>query len=161
LFHNILFTQLQQKNDMDAMETPRRKELIEKLNSAGETPILSIEATSETPEVLFDAKKGFISIGGRSLPENAKEFYNPLIEWVTNYRQSPVKGTKVILNFEYFNTASSKLIWALIDELGKLKEQDPETTLEWHYLKDDDEMLEAGEDYAEMVGLNFHYVSYE
>ena len=143
------------------MEYSNKKELVEKLNNAKENPILSIEGTSETPEVLLNSKEGEFKFSGRSLPENAKEFFHPIIEWIANYRENPVKGTKVVFQFEYFNTASSKLIWELIEEIRQLKEKDPDTIVEWHYLKDDDEMLEAGEDYADMVGIEFKYVSYD
>ena len=36
---------------------------------------ISIEGTSKTPTVLFDAEEGLIELKGRSIPENSIEFY--------------------------------------------------------------------------------------
>ncbi len=143
------------------METQTIKELINKLENAKTSDKLQIESTKETPEITLDKEKGFIKFSGRSLPENAKEFYNPIKEWLTSYAEQPSAGTKVVFEFEYFNTASSKMIWECIEEVSKLQETDPDSVIEWHYLEDDDDMLEAGEDYAEMIGVDFKFVSYE
>jgi len=51
--------------------------------------VLSIKGTQETPEVMLDKQSGVFSISGKSLPEDVKEFYNPLIEWIENYSNEP------------------------------------------------------------------------
>ena len=49
-----------------------------------------------------------------------------------------------------------------IKEIKDIKDHnDPELSAEWHYLEDDDDMLEAGEDYSDITGLNFEFFSYE
>jgi hypothetical protein len=143
------------------MDYMSRKELMNKLDDAKENSSLHIEGTSETPEVILDRDEGLIKISGRSLPENAKDFYNPIIEWIEGYLSEPTPSTKVVFHFEYFNTASSKMIWECIEEVNKLQEKDSDVKVEWHYLQDDDDMLEAGQDYEEMIGIEFTYVPYE
>ncbi len=32
-------------------------------------------------------------------------------------------------------------------------------SIEWYYFQDDDEMREAGEEYADITNLNFQYIS--
>jgi hypothetical protein len=46
---------------------------------------ISIEGTTKTPTVKFDAGSGKIEIKGRSIPENSIEFYKPLVDWLEEY----------------------------------------------------------------------------
>ena len=72
-------------------------------------PIL-IEGTPKTPTVKFDKSEGVFEIKGRSIPENSVEFYKPLVDWLDNYKESPLDKTVVNIRLEYFNTSSSKCI---------------------------------------------------
>ena len=70
-----------------------------------------INKTEDTPQIEFDFDKGLFSISGRSLPENAIDFYKPLFTWVEESLQSAAgKDIIIEIKLEYFNTASSKQI---------------------------------------------------
>ena len=137
------------------------KEIIKEVNDAVNKEAVYIQGSSETPEIKLDKNKGEIKFSGRSMPEDAKSFYNPLKQWIENYSQNPCKGTKIIFAYEYFNTSSSKMIMELIESVKQIEEKDPDMRVEWHYLEDDDDMLEAGEDYSDITGVEFEYFSYE
>ena len=47
--------------------------------------MLHIEGTEDTPEVLLDSGNNTFSISGRSFPENAIEFYEPIFAWLQKY----------------------------------------------------------------------------
>lgn len=70
--------------------------------------VISIKGTQETPEVLLDSSKGIFDISGKSLPEDVKEFYNPLLRWFDEYAKNPNNQTILKIKMDYFNTASSK-----------------------------------------------------
>jgi hypothetical protein len=123
--------------------------------------VLHIKATDDTPEILIDPDKGLIKLSGRSLPEDPKEFFNPIKERLSNYAENPTEGTKVIFKFEYFNTASSKVIMEIIDIVKKISLKDESVVFEWHYLEDDDDMREAGDDYADIAEIEFSFFTYE
>jgi len=74
---------------------------------------LHIKATSKTPEIDLDVEKGILSISGKSIPENASSFYEPVYKWAELYVKSPARSTNLKLNVVYFNTAS--VLW-----MGKL-----------------------------------------
>ena len=57
-------------------------------------PII-VEGTPKTPAVKFDAEAGILEIKGRSIPENAIEFYRPLVDWLEAYAKNPFKRTQV------------------------------------------------------------------
>lgn len=123
--------------------------------------IFFLKGTNETPEILLDRKKGFMKFSGRSLPENAKAFYSEIKDWVHWYAQDPLQGTHVVFVFDYFNTASSKMILEVLDIIKTIEEKDNTLVIDWHYLADDDDMMEAGEDFAEIAELKFNFYSYE
>lgn len=118
------------------------------------------EKTQSTPEVKLDKENGKMEFSGRSLPENVKEFYNPIIEWIDNYLKEPQSSTRVVFNFEYFNTASSKMILDIIEKLSELN-NNSDLKVDWYYIEEDDDMLEAGEDYSDITEIPFNFISYE
>jgi hypothetical protein len=114
---------------------------------------ITIEATNHTPSVDFNPD-GFLKIEGRSYPENASEFFDPLIEFA-----SRLEAEEVLLeiNLEYINTASSKKIYNLLKELDMNEEVDT-ITVDWHYEEGDDDSIETAEIFEESLGrTNFRY----
>ena len=120
-----------------------------------------VKSTEATPEIKLDKENGKLEFSGRSLPENVKEFYKPAMEWLEKYIEEPNDKTTVIFNFEYFNTASSKVILDIIEKMKKIQEQGKELDVSWYYIEEDDDMLEAGEDYSDITDIPFQFVSYE
>jgi hypothetical protein len=119
---------------------------------------ISIEATPKTPTITFDSGKGFLEIKGRSIPENALEFYKPLVEWVEKYADKPQTSTNVNIQLEYFNTSSSKCILDVFKKLEAIKKGGSNVLINWYYEEDDEDMLEAGEDYQAIVNVPFKMV---
>jgi hypothetical protein len=117
-----------------------------------------MEGTNDTPEIELNKREGFIKFSGRSLPENPKNFYEPIKDWLNFYLENPPKTTHVVFAFDYFNTASSKMIMEIIDLVKNVEKKNSELTIDWHYQEDDEDMLEAGEDFAEvtMTTIYFH-----
>ncbi|MFB0924176.1 MAG: DUF1987 domain-containing protein, partial [Vicingaceae bacterium] len=85
--------------------------------------LLNIEATDETPKVILNPETHVFEFSGKSLPEDVTEFYNPLMEWLENYQESPGETTKAIFKMDYFNTATSKLILDILMLLEEIHEE--------------------------------------
>ncbi|RZT91806.1 uncharacterized protein DUF1987 [Ancylomarina subtilis] len=116
---------------------------------------LIIEGTSKTPKVIFDAEKGELLLEGRSIPENSLEFYIPLMEWLDTYSQEVKTDTIVHMKLEYFNTSSSKCILDFFRKLETISNRGNKISINWYFEEDDEDMMEAGEDYDAIVGLPF------
>jgi hypothetical protein len=117
---------------------------------------LTIEGTPKTPIVRFDASKGLIEIKGRSIPENSIEFYKPLVDWLDAYaRESQQTKTQVNIQLEYFNTSSSKCILDVFKKLEAVHKANSGVTINWFYDEDDEDMLEAGQDYESIIRVPF------
>jgi hypothetical protein len=119
---------------------------------------LSIEGSSKTPSIMFDADKGMLEIKGRSIPENSIEFYKPLVDWLDEYAQSPAASTSVKIQLEYFNTSSSKCILDVFKKLEGICKNGNDVVVNWYYEEDDEDMLEAGEDYESILKMPFKMI---
>ena len=119
---------------------------------------INIEGTPKTPSVKFDAEKGVIEIKGRSIPENSIEFYKPLVDWLEKYANEPLDTTMVVVQLEYFNTSSSKCILDVFKKLETIHKSNKEVLINWYYEEDDEDMLEAGEDYESIIRVPFKMI---
>lgn len=123
---------------------------------------LILNGTKQTPYVNFDATTGQLELSGRSIPENSFEFYNPLLEWLIAYGPVALPTTNIKVYLEYFNTSSSKYILEVLKRLKDINElEGKEVKVEWCYDEDDEEMMETGEDYEDVTGLDFTYTEIE
>jgi len=117
---------------------------------------LVMEGTAKTPSILFSADSGTLEIKGRSIPENSFEFYQPVYEWLDSYALKPSAVTSATIQLEYFNTSSSKCLLDIFRKLESLhKSERSEVNVVWMYEEDDEDMMEAGDDYRTIVLLPF------
>jgi len=113
---------------------------------------LHIAGSVKTPEIKFSPEDQSLVLSGRSIPENAVDFYRPVLDWA----QQITKDFKltVQVQLEYFNTSSSN---CLLDLFKRLEVSEALEVL-WYFDADDEDMLEAGEDYDHIVGVPFKFV---
>ena len=123
--------------------------------------VIKIAGTDDTPSVILDVENDIFEISGRSLPEDVTAFYEPILEWLDEYAEKG-PNKKTVFNFKlvYFNTASSKLILDILLKLEEMYEDGKDVVIRWHYPEDDEDMEEAGEEYADIVEVPFEQVSY-
>jgi hypothetical protein len=107
---------------------------------------LFIEGSESLPTVEFNTS-GLLKLSGRALPENAHNFFNPLILWVKEFS---IDELTVEINLEYFNTAVSKQLFDLLKAIES-NARYKKISLKWFYEEGDDEILEAGEIYEELL----------
>ena len=107
---------------------------------------LYIEGSESLPTIEFN-NNGLLKITGRALPENAFEFFNPLISWVKEFS---CEELTIEINLEYFNTAVSKQLHDLLKAIENNRNYH-KINLKWFYEDGDDEILEAGEIYEELL----------
>ena len=122
---------------------------------------INIESTPKTPSISFDFEKGFLEIKGRSIPENSIEFYKPIVESLEKYGSKPQGVTTVNIQLEYFNTTSSKCILDVFKKLESIHKNGNQLVINWYYEQDDEDMLEAGEDYQAIINVPFKMIQIE
>ena len=75
---------------------------------------------------------GELEFSGRSLPENAKEIYAPVFNWMTTYKSNPAEKTVINFKLEYFNTTSSKMIYEVLKIAEEMIKSGNNVDLNWH-----------------------------
>jgi hypothetical protein len=119
-----------------------------------------LEPTSETPKVVLDKENSIFEFSGNSLPEDVTTFYSPILEWFDEYASAPNDKTQIIFNFEYYNTSSSKMILRLLEKFRDIHRQGYDLEVHWHFMEDDEDMIEAGEDYSENIKVPFKFIGH-
>lgn len=117
---------------------------------------IKIDVTETTPEVLFDIENGVLSLKGKSIPENPKLFYEPLLKHISTHSQNPSSVNSITIEMEYFNTPSAKYLLEIFKHYDSLAHKGNPVTVNWNYEKGDSDMLQAGKDYeAYLTNLTF------
>jgi len=122
---------------------------------------IRIEEVGYTPGVVLDARKGIFEITGKACPEDAIEFYQPIIDWLEAYKQEPNKETIFEFKLSYYNTASSKVLLNIMQRLEDIRKTGADVKIKWFYYEDDEELQNAGEDFAEMIKVPFELIEME
>ena len=118
---------------------------------------LIIESKEDIPKVVLDATNKVFQISVRSLPENAIGFYEPVLKWLHEYAENPLDITVFDFILEYFNTASAKQIAKILLVLENIAKKQ-KVAINWHYKKEDSDMLSSGTRFSKLIDLNFSFV---
>jgi SiaC family regulatory phosphoprotein len=119
---------------------------------------INLEGTEDTPKIILDPENKIYEISGRSLPEDCAQFYKPILDWLDAYNGTGKMDFEIKL--DYFNTASSKLILDILNRIEKLKDKGHDVKISWYHQEDDEDMQEAGEEFSELVEVEFEIKAY-
>lgn len=120
---------------------------------------LFIEGKVDSPQVIADSDKGYFEVKGKSLPEDAVEFYKPLDKYIVEYIKNPQQLTVVNLKLEYLNSSSSKKLLDLISYFERISKQGYQIELNWYHRDDDQDMIDEGVEFAHMTPLKVNFIS--
>jgi len=119
---------------------------------------LDIESTFNNPGVLFDPDNDIFELNGHSLPEDVKEVFEPVIEYIDNYFPTLSKAIEFNFRIDYFNTASAKIIQEIFYRFQKMNNNGANISVNWFYDFDDIDMREAGKDFADLFTIPFKMI---
>ncbi len=132
---------------------------------------LIISPTHSTPEIRFSVEENIFLIRGNSRPEDVRALYYPVIEWIKELANDIIdnkitkytKENPLIFQVDllYFNSSSAKFLYDIFSEFKRLPEAGISVIVEWYYEKEDIDMLEAGNDIATMVEMEFTCIGKE
>lgn len=118
---------------------------------------LIIEAKKDTPNIIFDAEKSVFSITGKSYPEDAHLFYEPVLKWIEEYGRNPNAFTVFEFKLDYYNTSTTKQFTKILFLLEKFTERSA-IKIKWYYKKEDDDALAAGLRFSKLVEIEFNLI---
>ena len=120
---------------------------------------LIVDDTKETPRIHFDPSNNIFEISSRSLPEDADEFYIPVIKWLENYIEKPNPKTNFTFKLDYYNTASARYITKMVKILDDLGANN-DVKVYWYYREIDEDMEAMGEEYNEMTDIDIELIEF-
>ena len=120
--------------------------------------VLSYKSEKLLPGILLDRESGKFKIFGKSCPVDAFEFYDPIFIWLDEYLLNPLKSTVLDLKLTYFNTVSAKFLLRIMTKMEKLSGLGNDVKIRWFYNEGDDEMEEAGEEFENILKVNFELI---
>ncbi len=126
--------------------------------------IINIPKTDKTPEITLDDTLQEFQIKGNCLPENIRELSQRVNKELEQYLQhfeknrSNDKPFRINFRLGYFNTAAAKFIADIIMLAFGYMQKGTNIKIYWYYNEDDHDMLEAGEELAEMVNVPMNFV---
>lgn len=113
--------------------------------------------TKNTPEIILNPD-GLIKIKGRSIHENAADFFAPVEIWVSDYILHPANVTSVDISLDYFNSASAKIFIALIQKITYVTLKHKKFVINWYYEDGDEDILERGEYFASILDVPVNFI---
>jgi len=107
------------------------------------------------PRVRFSRSEGTLSFQGRSLLEFAEEIFEPMNRWHEEYAKNPREVTTINIALEYFNSSTAKALIRFLEIAKKLKGK---SLLTVNYYYDDENILEYGRDFSEVLDIPFNFI---
>ena len=117
--------------------------------------IYHLKQTGQTPEIEFNIANGEITISGKSYPENVHDTFDDLLRHIENYNEKPCNPTTINFNWQYYNTATSKMI---VKILLALKKDENNLKVNWFCKTEFSMMIEKGELIKEVMGLDMDII---
>ena len=114
-----------------------------------------IPESDTTPGFMIKPEEGKIILWGQACPEDAYDFYEPIIDKLKEYFSTTPQKIDFIFNISYYNTATSKIIVSILQMLEELRRNGANIKIIWYYDPYDEDMMIAGEDFSEIVDVPF------
>ena len=120
---------------------------------------LERQKTKTTPYILIDEEKGYMKFEGESYLEDILGFFRNINEWLEKYLASDFNTFTFDCAMEYFNSSTTKMLYNILRMMDKNTNGGKKVIVNWIADKDDDMIIECGEDFQEeMENLEFNIV---
>ena len=115
---------------------------------------IRVTPTDKTPLLEFLPRDMIFNMIGVSIPDDAKTFYTPILEWIEEFTNENIEEPIVInIDLDYFSIQSASILLKMIKIFSVL----PKVTVNWFY--DDPDTEEIGRDLAYMVTITFNFIN--
>jgi hypothetical protein len=120
---------------------------------------LLINKTSKSPFISLE--NGSFQFSGRSIPEDAKRIFKPVIDWLKEYKPLDSNLTTINFCFDYLDTSSSKCVFDILKVLDDIYAGGHQMVINWYYDEGDDDMLDLGIHLKSFVKAPFNFIEIE
>lgn len=122
---------------------------------------IKLNQTKDTPNIILDKSEGDFWFKGTSIPENARTFYQSILEWIDEYIKNPNEETIVNFKMDYFNTSSTKYLFDIMVKFKEIAKDEKMLIFNWYFHEEDKDMFDAGQNFSKMMRFSFNFVMYK
>ncbi len=127
--------------------------------------ILRIESSKFTPGIILDPQSNVLEFYGFSLPENALEFYQPVLDWLNEYKKEILSLTSypeinVIFKYTYFNSATLRKLIEIFSIFSELYQKGVPVVISWQFDSEDPAMADSGREIGELAKVPVNLIAY-
>jgi len=122
--------------------------------------IHGLEEEFYIPSVNFNADTGICELSGESYLEETSAFYEPLVNWISQYIEEKRASLTLNIKLVYYNTSSSKKILDLLRIMKDYEKSGGDATVNWFYEDNDIDTIEDIEDFMLITGLKINMVKH-
>lgn len=119
-----------------------------------------LKGTETTLTIGLNKNEGSFLFQGKSRPENAFAYYEGVFQWFDQFEKDPNSEMRIEFKLEYFNSSSAKVFLRLMVRFEKLLNRGFDIKILWYFHAFDEDVLEAGEDFASLVDVPFEFYEY-
>jgi hypothetical protein len=109
------------------------------------------EKTTSTPYILADEEKSYMRLEGKCFHEKVADFFKEVNDWLAGYLATDFGSFTFECEFEYFNSSTTKLLHNMLLKMDKYASDTNKIIVNWITTKDNDIMVECGEDFKEDI----------
>ncbi len=111
------------------------------------------------PTVHFNAETGNCEISGESYLDDTAEFYEPIINWITEYIEKVNKPLRFNFKLDYFNSSSYKRLYEILMILKDYESTGGQVSVNWYFSEGEHELVEEVDDlkFSTNININYHF----
>ena len=118
-----------------------------------------LKATKSTPLVVLDPEQNCFVIIGNSMPENATDFYGPIVQWLSRNAAAIPTGATFRFRLNYFSTSSMKALFQILAKLREINVMHASSLqVKWHVEEQDEFMADAGTNMSDLIDIPFTFI---
>lgn len=117
-----------------------------------------IVGTTSSPEIDFNVEEKKFIVRGRSMPNDAESFFNPILSWLRDNLKHQFLKANFDVTLDYYNTGSFIRLMSMFNLLEELNGFDNELTIRWICESDDDDNIADGESFKDVLKIPFEII---
>ena len=128
------------------------------MSKENNTKAIKIEPTEDSPEIILDIANSKLVFKGSSFPEDAVDFYSPVLKWIIEKESNFAKD--IICNFDFtiLSSASNKMVFEILLKLESLQKSGKNVIINWYYSSFDEDMYDEGKGFKDTMKLPFEII---
>jgi hypothetical protein len=120
---------------------------------------IRIKQTTDSPSLIIDGEVGLIRIAGKAIAHDPFKVYEKLEKEISEYCLDPHRFSTVTIRLITLSSSASKWLYHLLKEIEKINSIKTFVMINWIYDKENDLMLETGEDFQQVINLPFKLIA--